>query len=185
MIYFSALLVLGFLYLAFHTFRALRLSKNNRTLESVVLRVAVSKTNERGPIVAEQIYSALHGLETNYSAVDYLLGRPKPRISLEIAAVNNVIQFFIWAPRRFRNVIEGQIYAQYPDVEIQEVEDYAKEAFEVYEVAPPPVATTSSTGLVTYESNANAIESRPHAAAMRSAVTAELTLKEALRNKSF
>src|SRR5512141_2218586 len=98
-------------YLGFQFLRALNLSKNNQANEGVLLRVAVSKTNERGPIVAEQIYAALHGLESNYSFSDYLFGRPKPRISLEIASVQNLIQFYIWAPRKFRNVIESQIYA--------------------------------------------------------------------------
>lgn len=180
MIYFAVLLVLGFLYLAFHFFRALRLGNNNRQMESVVLRVAVSRTNERGPIVAEQIYSALHGLESNYTFKDYLLGKPKPRISLEIASVNNVIQFFIWCPKRYRNVIESQIYAQYPDVEIQEVEDYAKEAFSVFEVKAGSEASGAdvpeSTSLVTYSKMA--LEARPDLNAMRAAVTAELKFED-------
>ena len=181
MTYLSILLIIGFSYLAFRFLRALRLSSNNRRMESVVLRVAVSKTNERGPIVAEQIYAALHGLEGNYTWVDYMLGRPKPRISMEIASVNNLIQFFIWTPKRYRNVIESQIYAQYPDVEIEEVEDYAKEAFAVYEVGVPEVSEppSGSTELVEYETKAGVLEAKPHAKAKRAAVTAELSLTEA------
>jgi hypothetical protein len=120
------------LYFLFRVYRAHNLSKNNKNIPAVVLRVAVSKTNERGPIVAEQIFSSIHGIKQNYSFWDYCTGKPKPRLSLEIANVGNKIQFFIWAPRRFKNVIESQIYAQYPDVEIEEVDDYAKEAFTIY-----------------------------------------------------
>jgi len=177
----APLLIIGFLYLAFHFFRALRLSANNRKLEAVVLRVAVSKLNERGPIVAEQIYAAMHGLRGNYNWVDYLFGRPKPRISLEIATVNNLIQFFIWTPQKYRNVIESQIYAQYPDVEIEEVEDYAKEAFAVFEVGAPEVSgpQSESTEIVEYEKKAGALTATQQASAMKSAVTAELTFTEA------
>ena len=124
--------ILAALCFLFNIYRTNRLSHNNRNMATTVLRVAVSKTNERGPIVAEQIFSSLHGLKSNYSFVDSLMGNVKPRISLEIANVDNKIQFFIWTPRKFKNVIESQIYAQYPDVEIEEVEDYAKAALSVY-----------------------------------------------------
>lgn len=140
--------IIGF-YFLFRIFLSFRRSSYNRKLESVVLRVAVSKLNEKGPIVAEQIFSALHGLEENYSLLDYLLGHAKPRLSLEIANVGNKIQFFIWAPKRFKNVIESQIYAQYPDVEIEEVEDYAEKALFAYE------------GKVSAEEVENEAEARP------------------------
>lgn len=121
-----AALVAVLLYIALRVFVGMRRSIYDRTVETVVLRVAVSRLNERGPIVAEQIFSALHGLETHYGWLDSLLGRSAPRISLEIASVQNQIQFFIWSPRRFKGVIENQIYAQYPDVEIEEMPDYAQ-----------------------------------------------------------
>ena len=153
----------------------MRGSKMNRNMQSVVLRVAVSKLNERGPIVAEQIYSALHGLGENYSTWDFLWGAPQPRISLEIASVKNKIQFFIWTPKRYKNVIESQIYAQYPDVEIEEVEDYAKQTINGYEEmirkeakqAPMPEGSTNLP--VKYEEK-NSIA--------RYAVTAELQLDD-------
>ncbi len=150
-------------------------------METVVLRVAVSKLNERGPIVAEQIYSALHGLEGNYGFIDYMFGRPKPRISLEIASVKNVIQFFIWAPKKYKNVIESQIYAQYPDVEISEVEDYTKEAFAIFEVDVPKISSSvsDSAELVEYDSKAGTLNARESRSAMRGAVTAELGFSEA------
>jgi hypothetical protein len=127
------IIVLIGLYFLFQVHLTGKQSQYNKTMPSVVLRVAVSKLNERGPIVAEQIFSALHGIDRNYNFFDYLAGRTRPRISLEIANVNNKIQFFIWAPKRLRNVIESQIYAQYPDVEIEEVEDYARNTFTAYE----------------------------------------------------
>ena len=131
----KALLIVGiigafsFLYKVYITGKQ---NKYNQNLATVVLRVAVSKLNERGPIVAEQIFSALHGIKRNKGSFSFLTGETMPRISVEIANVNNKIQFFIWTPRKFRNVVESQIYAQYPDVEIEEVEDYAKVAFKAF-----------------------------------------------------
>jgi hypothetical protein len=164
-------------YILFRIYLSIRRSSYNKNLESIVLRVAVSRLNERGPIVAEQIYAALHGIEENYGLWDWLAGRTKPRISLEIANVSNKIQFFIWAPKRFKTVIESQIYAQYPDVEIQEVEDYAKQALSAYkglvggqaeeETAPPPGSTILP---VEYK--------HPSKTDIRYAVTAEFRLDE-------
>src|SRR3989338_491307 len=85
------------LYLVLQIVISSRRNRYEKEMETVVFRVAVSRLNERGPIVAEQIYAALHGLEENYSLGDYFAGRTLPRISLEIASVNNRIQFFIWA----------------------------------------------------------------------------------------
>jgi len=160
------LILAGAAYLIFQFWRASRLNKNNQKIEGVLLRVAVSKTNERGPIVAEHIYAALHGLEANYGFWDYLRGIPKPRISLEIASVKNLIQFFVWAPRKFKNVIESQFYAQYPDVEIEEVDDYSKTAFNVFEVTPPPAppvpkVSEASTDIVEFEPKKAAFSASP------------------------
>lgn len=44
--------------------------------------------------------------------------------SLEIVSIEGEIHFFIRTPRKFKNIIESQIYAQYPQAEIFEVEDY-------------------------------------------------------------
>lgn len=157
----AVIVIVAGAYLVFQFIRVSNLGKNNQKIEGVLLRVAVSKTNERGPIVAEQIYAALHGLEVNYSFKDYLYGRPKPRLSLEIASVRNLIQFFIWTPRKYRNVIESQIYAQYPDVEIEEVEDYAKNSSAIFEVAPMVVPKSDGQpGILPYEPKASTLSAR-------------------------
>ncbi len=170
-----AIVVIIVLYFLFRIYLGIRRSSYNKNLESIVLRVAVSRLNERGPIVAEQIYAALHGIGENYGFLDWLAGRTNPRISLEIANVKNKIQFFIWAPKRFKNVIESQIYAQYPDVEIQEVEDYSKDVFSSYagliqseekqESAPPEGSTILPVEYKTHKPESP-----------RFAVTAELRL---------
>lgn len=53
------------------------------------------------------------------------LGQVLPIFSLEIASFGGQVHFYVWCWENWRPVIESSIYAQYPEVEIEEVEDYA------------------------------------------------------------
>lgn len=102
--------------------------------EMMTISVRVSRENETGPLVAEQIFSTIHGIARNLSFWDRLKGVGQDQVSFEIASVERSIRFYANFPSRLRNLIEGQIYAQYPDVEIEEVTDYAMpETIEVSE----------------------------------------------------
>jgi len=91
-----------------------------------VLHINVPKNIESGPIVAEQIFSSLYGgMIEEISFLQRVFGKKQDYVSFEIANVDRVIRFFVAFPDRLRNLVEGQIYAQYPDAEITEVEDYA------------------------------------------------------------
>jgi hypothetical protein len=165
---------LAVIYFTFRVYRGMKMSGYNANMESCVLRVAVSKLNERGPLVAEQIFAAIHGIAANYSTLDYLMGKPKPRLSFEIANVKNKIQFLIWTPKMLKNVIESQIYAQYPDVEIEEVEDYARQNFQFHDphVVKKETAATSAPASATLP----AVYKKPEPSKKMYAATAEMSL---------
>ncbi len=91
----------------------------------ITLSIRVSRENETGPIVAEQIFSTIHGISRELGFWDRIRGVGQDKVSFEIANVDRSIKFYAHFPVRLRNVIEGQIYAQYPSVEIEEVDDYA------------------------------------------------------------
>ena len=44
--------------------------------------------------------------------------------SLEIAAVDGQVRFYVRTPSRIRDLVETQMYAQYPQAQVREVEDY-------------------------------------------------------------
>lgn len=96
----------------------------------LVVRVPKGSDEEKspGPIAAEQMFSTIHGILEKRSIFEWIIGRRQPRVSFEMAHFERQINFYIWFPRHFRNLVEGQIYAQYPDAEIEEVEDYAMQA---------------------------------------------------------
>lgn len=89
--------------------------------EGVLLAIELPKENEKTPISAEQMFASLHGLLRFTPGV-------QEHISLEIASTPDGIRFYAYTPRHFKNFIEGQLYAQYPDAEIREVEDYTSKA---------------------------------------------------------
>ena len=44
--------------------------------------------------------------------------------SLEIASIDGQVHFYIRTPSRVKGLIETQMYAQFPQVQVKEVEDY-------------------------------------------------------------
>ena len=90
-----------------------------RDRQYVLLKLLVPKNNEKTPLAAEQMFASLHGiLKPGQSFQDH--------ISLEVISRDRYIEFFVRVPVRLRDFVEGQIYAQYPKVEIIEEEDYTE-----------------------------------------------------------
>lgn len=85
-----------------------------------LLSIQVPKENEKSPLAAEQMFAALHGILRSDPVVQEYL-------SFEIVAHKESIHFYIFVPLHLRDFLEGQIYAQYPEVVIKEVTDYTAE----------------------------------------------------------
>ncbi|MDO8472171.1 MAG: hypothetical protein Q7S64_03440, partial [bacterium] len=101
-----------------------KLTRRADFLESltwVLLKVDVPRNNEKTPLAAEQLFSSIHGILRDDRVV-------QEHISFEIVANSTLIQFYIFMPTHLQDFIEGQIYAQYPDVHIEKIEDYAQKA---------------------------------------------------------
>ncbi len=92
-----------------------------------LLMLELPRNNEKRELSAEQLFASLHGI---LRPKQELLreGGIQEHISFEIAAVDQKIRFYIWTPHHLQNFIEGQVYAQYPSVNIVELnEDYARQ----------------------------------------------------------
>jgi len=116
--------VLAFLVLV-ELFISLQSERRRKRESYTILSIRVSKENETGPIVAEQIFSTIHSISRKISFWERLNGISQDQVSFEIANVDRNIRFYVQFPSRLRNLVEGQIYAQYPNVEIVEAKDYA------------------------------------------------------------
>ena len=99
------------------------------------LEVKIPREIRRGPKAMEQVFSSLHAFITGPSVfIDrYWKGELKLWYSFEIASFGGDIHFYIKTPTKHKNYLEASIYAQYPDVEIEEVEDYTERMPHTYE----------------------------------------------------
>ena len=67
---------------------------------------------KRGPLLMELAFAALHSLR-------------KHTVSLEIGNLDEKIAFFARAPKKIAPIVESQIYAQYPDIDVTEISSTA------------------------------------------------------------
>lgn len=106
--------------------RSLFWSKQKR----VLLEIKVPKEITKSPVAMELFLTALHqtGREGTWYA-KFWEGKTRPWFSLEMVSIEGVVRFFIWTEASFKNIVEAQLYAQYPTVEIYEVPDYTEGIF--------------------------------------------------------
>lgn len=98
-----------------------------KSLKWTFLEIIPPKDLEKGPQPMEAIFQGMAGvLETDNVFKTYLLGKFTDRFALELVGLGGEVHYYIRTQTKFRNLIEAQIYAQYPDAEIIEVEDYTK-----------------------------------------------------------
>lgn len=96
---------------------------------SVMLEVKLPQEITKSPLAMELIFVALYQTgKTNYIET-YWTGKVRPWFSFEMVSIDGEVRFFIWTPKKFKRLIEAQIYSQYPTVEIFEAEDYTKNFF--------------------------------------------------------
>lgn len=83
---------------------------------------------ERGPKIMENIFSGITGVLTSYNTFgEYIEGAFwHDRFSLELVGDQGKVHFYIRVQKKYKKLIEAQVYAQYPDAEILEFPDYTQ-----------------------------------------------------------
>ncbi len=108
--------------LAFLTWRNYRKVEILTKVESDLLILEIPKTNDKKELAAEQMFASLHGILRDKEELKANNGIQE-HLSFEFASVNGQIRFYVWVPRTLRSFVEGQIYSQYPTVQIREAEE--------------------------------------------------------------
>ena len=95
-------------------------------VEWATLELKIPQAVERTPKAMEQVFAGLHSIKSSANFKEkWWDGKHQLPISMEIVSNAGAIRFFIRAPRVYQELVESQIYSQYKDAEIDEVEDYA------------------------------------------------------------
>ena len=90
--------------------------------ESILLVLEIPRTNDKKELAAEQLFASLHGILRDKKELKLTRGNQE-HLGFEIAAVNGQIRFYVWTPKSLQSFVEGQIYAQYPTVQIYAAEE--------------------------------------------------------------
>lgn len=94
----------------------------------VLLAIDIPPLNVQTPMAVEQMFNHLYGaLKSPDLSEMYRTGFKQRFFSFEIISIEGYIQFLVRTEEALRDLVEASIYAQYPDAEITEVEDYTTE----------------------------------------------------------
>lgn len=94
---------------------------------STLLEIKLPREILKSPAAMELVFTQLYQKGSPKNLFEtYWDGKIPPWFSFELASFGGEIHFYIWTPTKFKDLIEAQIYAQYPTVEIYEVEDYTR-----------------------------------------------------------
>ena len=93
----------------------------------VLLGIRLPKETFKSPAAMELFLTTLHQTGGEGSWYDkFWLGKMRPWFSLEMVSLEGQVHFFIWTRASFKNFIETSLYAQFPGIEVNEVDDYTK-----------------------------------------------------------
>ena len=94
-------------------------------IEWVLLEIVPPRDVLRSPKAMELfLTNALYHFSRKSGIESYWQGAVWFWFSLEIASIEGQVHFYIHAPSRVKGLIETQMYAQFPQAQIKEVEDY-------------------------------------------------------------
>ena len=94
-------------------------------IQWTLLEIEIPRNIEKTPMAMELILTnALYHASGKGVWEVWVQGAPHFWFSLEIAGIDGGVHFYIRTPSRIRDLIETQIYAQYPQAKVKEVEDY-------------------------------------------------------------
>lgn len=112
-------------YVAFHLWHHYRQERFIMGIKWVLLEIQVPRDVIKTPAAMELIFSnALYHKSMKGFWEEFMIGAPWMWFSLEIVSIDGRVHFYIRTPSRIRDLVETQIYAQYPQAKVIEVEDY-------------------------------------------------------------
>ena len=113
------LLIIGGFVFVLNRFKSK--GREEDSIDSVLLQIAVPKNNEVKIDAMDQFFSALYSIKQGGWKQKY---KKQASISFEMVAKKEDIRFYIWTPKEFQDLVEKQVHGVYPDADVQEVTEY-------------------------------------------------------------
>lgn len=95
-----------------------------KKLDRILLEIKLPKEVAKSPLGIEVMLSGMHQPGDGNMVDKYIKGRLRSWYTLEIASIGGNVHFYINTEKKFRELIESHIYSQYPEVVVEQVEDY-------------------------------------------------------------
>jgi len=103
------------------------MEKYDATVKKIILEIKIPKEVIKPIKAMEQVMAGFHGIHDVFTWREkWLQGEFQLSLSLEIVSIDGEVHFFMRAPEAFRDIVESNIYSQYPEAEVSVVEDYVK-----------------------------------------------------------
>jgi len=116
-----------FLFMITHLFIEYRQELYVHPWKWVLLAIDIPAINVQTPKAVEQMFAHIAGAYNQPNIAEMFWQGYKQRwFSFEIISIEGYIQFLVRSEEKFRDLIEAAVYAQYPEAEITEVEDYTE-----------------------------------------------------------
>lgn len=98
-----------------------------KSLRWSLIEIKPPKDVWKSPAAMELVLNSLYaGAQGGDFVTKYWKGEVSLWNSLEIVSIEGNVRFFIRTPEKFKKMVETQIYAQYPQAEVLDAEDYTK-----------------------------------------------------------
>ena len=93
-------------------------SKQNYNL----FEISIPRGQSKSPLAMEVFLNSLHQPFGEGSFKDiWIKGSTKPWFTLELVSIEGHVRFYIWTNEKFSNMIQTQLYAQFPTIGIKEI----------------------------------------------------------------
>ena len=92
--------------------------REERSVDSVLLQIALPRNNETKIDAMEQVFSSLYTIKKGGWKQNFGV---QPTISFELIAKQEDIRFYVWCPKKLQDLVEKQINGGFPEAEIKEV----------------------------------------------------------------
>jgi hypothetical protein len=120
------LMPLPLAYFAINMWHHYRQERFIMGIKWILLEIQVPRDVIKSPAAMELIFSnAFYHQSKKGFWEQFMIGAPWMWFSLELVSIDGRVHFYVRTPTRIRDLVETQIYAQYPQAKVVEVEDYA------------------------------------------------------------